>query len=113
MDAAIPDKLYFRIGEVADIPSLKPSVLRLWETEFKALRPGKSRTGQRLYTRKDIETVLELKRLLYGEKLTIAGARRRLGSRRRQESDEGEGDLVRLVREVRDELIRFRESLGQ
>lgn len=75
-----PDKQYYRIGEVARITSLKPSVLRFWEAEFKELRPPKSRTGQRLYTRTDIELLLEIKRLLYGEKLTIDGARKRLAT---------------------------------
>lgn len=75
-----PDKQYYRIGEVSRITSLKPSVLRFWEAEFKELRPPKSRTGQRLYTRTDIELLLEIKRLLYGEKLTIDGARKRLAT---------------------------------
>ncbi len=72
----IPDKHYFRIGEVARLAGVKPSVLRYWESEFGTLRPEKSRTNQRLYTRADIEKVLKLKTLLYEKKFTIAGARR-------------------------------------
>ena len=64
MSAAIPDKLYYKIGEVAAIVSLRPSVLRYWETEFAVLRPIKSRAGQRLYTKQDLETVFEIKKLL-------------------------------------------------
>ncbi len=74
----IPDKAYFRIGEVARILGVKPYVLRYWESEFKAIRPQKSRSQQRLYRRRDVELLLRIKRLLYEERFTIAGARRRL-----------------------------------
>lgn len=76
MSAPIPDKLFFKIGEVADIAGIEPHVLRYWESEFPQLRPVKNRSGQRTYQRKDVETVLEIKRLLYTEKFTIAGARK-------------------------------------
>jgi len=71
----IPDKLYFRIGEVARLCTVAPYVLRFWETEFTQLRPNKSGTGQRLYRRRDVEMALRVKRLLYDEGYTIAGAR--------------------------------------
>ncbi len=74
----LPDKLYFRIGEVAKLVGVKPYVLRYWETEFSILRPGKTRSKHRLYRRKDVETLLEIRRLLYGERYTIEGAKRRL-----------------------------------
>src|SRR5450432_1808315 len=74
----IPDKLYFRIGEVATLCHLPAYVLRFWETEFSQLRPVKSSTGQRMYRRKDVENVLHIKRLLYEEGFTIAGARQHL-----------------------------------
>jgi DNA-binding transcriptional MerR regulator len=74
-DIHVPDKLYFRIGEVARLCKLPAYVLRFWETEFPQLKPSKSSTGQRLYRRRDVENVLEIKRLLYGEGFTIAGAR--------------------------------------
>lgn len=77
----IPNKLYFRIGEVAQLAGIKPYVLRFWETEFPALGPKKSGTGHRLYRRKDVELVLEIKRLLYEKRFTIEGARKFLGSR--------------------------------
>ncbi|MEJ2006773.1 MAG: MerR family transcriptional regulator [Acidobacteriota bacterium] len=73
---SIPDKLYFRIGEVSDLAQTKPYVLRYWETEFSTLRPTKSASGHRLYRRQDVEMVLEIKRLLYEEGFTIEGARK-------------------------------------
>lgn len=78
MDVQIPDKLYFKIGEVAELAGVKPHVLRYWETEFGTFRPGKSRTQQRKYTRKDVELVLRLKDLLHNQGYTIAGARKKL-----------------------------------
>src|SRR5215831_16727027 len=77
-DVVIPDKLYFRIGEVSSLCRLPAYVLRFWETEFPHLKPVKSSTGQRMYRRKDVETVLRIKKLLYDEGFTIAGARQQL-----------------------------------
>src|SRR5581483_2600661 len=77
----VPDKLYFRIGEVARLAGIKPYVLRFWETEFPALDPKKSGTGHRLYRRKDVQLVLEIKRLLYEKRYTIEGARKFLDAR--------------------------------
>src|SRR5690242_2249933 len=74
----IPDKLYFRIGEVADLCRLPAYVLRFWESEFPHLRPNKSGTGQRMYRRRDVEAVLRIKELLYDQGFTIAGARQYL-----------------------------------
>lgn len=76
----IPDKLYFRIGEVSKLLDLPPYVLRFWETEFPQLKPGKGGTGQRLYRRRDVETLAEIRRLLYDEGYTIPGARQALKS---------------------------------
>ena len=83
---SIPDKLYFRIGDVSRLCSLPAYVLRFWETEFPQLKPNKGGTGQRLYRKRDVEMVLEIKRLLYGEGFTIAGARRLLTENRRAAS---------------------------
>lgn len=82
----IPDKLYFRIGEVSELAGIKPYVLRFWESEFPALGPKKSGTGHRLYRRKDVELVLEIKHLLYEKRYTIEGARLYLDSRPRNEA---------------------------
>lgn len=83
----IPDKLYFRIGDVAQLCGLEAYVLRYWETEFPQLKPNKGGTGQRLYRKRDVELVLEIKRLLYTEGFTIAGARRLLAEKRRPEKN--------------------------
>ena|SRR5690348_12065946 len=79
-EVIIPEKLYFRIGEVARLCRLPAYVLRFWETEFPQLKPVKSNTGQRMYRRKDVENVLRIKKLLYEQGFTIAGARQHLRS---------------------------------
>ena len=75
---SIPNRLYFKIGDVARICELEPYVLRFWETQFPQLKPNKSGTGQRLYRRRDVEMALEIKRLVHGEGYTISGARQAL-----------------------------------
>src|SRR6516165_4110023 len=104
----IPDKLYFRIGEVARLAGIKPYVLRFWETEFSGLGPKKSGTGHRLYRRKDVELVLEIKRLLYEQRYTIEGARKCLEGESRQQTahrePEGTAD-VHLQHGVQGELF--------
>lgn len=77
-DRRIPNKLFFKIGEVCEITDTQPYVLRYWESEFPALAPAKNSSGQRIYSRRDIETVLRIKQLLYEEGFTIAGAKKRL-----------------------------------
>ncbi len=77
----VPDRLYFRIGEVSAITGVQPYVLRYWESEFPALQPRKSGGGQRLYRKRDVTMILEIKKLLYQERYTVAGARRRLTER--------------------------------
>ena len=74
----IPNKLFFKIGEVCELTDTQPYVLRYWESEFPALSPAKNSSGQRIYRRRDIETVVRIKQLLYEEGFTIAGAKKRL-----------------------------------
>ncbi len=74
----VPVKLYYRIGEVSQIVGVEPHVLRYWETEFRSIRPQKSRKGQRIYSRRDVDKLLKVKDLLYTHGFTIAGARKRL-----------------------------------
>ncbi|MBN2575986.1 MAG: MerR family transcriptional regulator [Deltaproteobacteria bacterium] len=74
----MPDKPFFKIGEAARLCALKPYVLRYWETEFRSIRPQKTRSGQRLYRRQDIEHLLRIRSLLYDQRFTIEGARNRL-----------------------------------
>ena len=81
-DPPIPDKLFFKIGEVAELTGTKPHVLRYWESEFKMLRPAKGESGQRVYRRKDVELVFAIKNLLYEENFTIAGAKKQLSRQR-------------------------------
>ena len=84
-EIVVPDKLYFRIGEVARLCRLPAYVLRFWETEFTQLKPVKSSTGQRMYRRRDVENVIRIKKLLYEDGFTIAGARSQL-------KEDGKGD---------------------
>ncbi|HIL01221.1 MAG TPA: MerR family transcriptional regulator [Myxococcales bacterium] len=101
LDSLPEGKLYYRIGEVAQITDVKPHVLRYWETEFRWMAPPKSRSKQRLYRRKDIEMILAIKRLLYEERYTIAGARqqlRDLGLGKGVQAAEGAGKTRTQVR---------------
>lgn len=82
----IPEKIYFKIGEVCDIVGVQPHVLRYWETEFSMLSPQKNRSGQRSYRRRDVEVALRIKELLYDDLYTIAGARKKLQSEVREAS---------------------------
>jgi DNA-binding transcriptional MerR regulator len=112
MEVEVPDKLYFRIGEVDELASLKPSILRFWETEFDQLNPVKSATGQRLYSRKNVELILQIRSLLYSERLTIEGARKKISERKCNKSEILDIDLkTRMLREIKEDLIRFRDSL--
>jgi len=110
MDLTIPDKLYFKIGEVATLTKVKPHVLRYWETEFKELTPSKSRKQQRLYTREDIELVLRLKTLLYDQGFTIAGARKALHSPA-SDTIHTQSKETALIGEVRKELAALQKML--
>jgi DNA-binding transcriptional MerR regulator len=118
MDVAIPDKLYFKIGEVAELTGIKPHVLRYWESEFASFRPAKSRSRQRLYRRKDVELVLRLKDLLHNQGFTIAGAKKKL---REPPAAVLQDQLPLpllpsserlLLEEVRNDLRRLRKSLN-
>ena len=77
-DSRIPEKLFFKIGEVCELIKVQPHVLRYWESEFPMLAPQKNRAGQRVYRRKDVEMVMRIRDLLYEEKFTIAGAKKKL-----------------------------------
>ena len=87
-EIVIPDKLYFRIGEVAELCRLPAYVLRFWETEFPQLKPVKSSTGQRMYRKRDVESVVRIKKLLYEDGFTIAGARAHLREETRPERNQ-------------------------
>jgi DNA-binding transcriptional MerR regulator len=95
---AIPDRLYFKIGDVAELCGVETYVLRFWESQFPQLKPNKSGTGQRLYRRRDVEMAMEIKRLVHAEGYTLAGARTVLGQELRRPSrekkQEGQGALA-------------------
>lgn len=114
----IPDKLYFKIGEVSELLGVEPYVLRYWETEFPVLSPKKSGTGHRLYRRKDVELLLRIKHLLYEKRFTIEGARQTLHAeakapkpkpvKRAQQELFSEDPLPEIRRELADILKMFK-----
>jgi DNA-binding transcriptional MerR regulator len=112
----IPDKLYYRIGEVEHLTEVPAYVLRYWESEFKLLRPKKNPAGQRLYRRRDVDLVLRIKHLLYTERLTLEGAKKRLlaESRGATQMDLGlrGATLEDALRRVRDRLRTLRARLA-
>jgi len=112
MVAGCPDKLYMKIGEVSAVMGLPASVLRYWESEFASLKPRKSSSGQRLYTKKDVEQLSEIQNLLYAEKLTIEGARKRIEVKKKHQKLELPSHaVVETLRQVREELLSLRNLL--
>ena len=112
----IPEKRYYRIGEVSRITGVKPYVLRYWESEFRWMAPQKSRSKQRLYRRRDIDMILLVKKLLYGQRYTIAGARKKLremgvGNALESGGLPFETDHRARYRKIRDELAQIRAQL--
>ena len=112
VSVTIPDKVYFRIGEVGRILGVEPYVIRYWESEFKTLRPRRTRSDQRLYKRTDIEALLTIRDLLYKEKFTIAGAKKKLssagGSAEPAQPGAGSGELLK---DIKKELREIRNML--
>jgi DNA-binding transcriptional MerR regulator len=110
----IPDKFYFKIGEVSRILNVKPYVLRFWETEFR-LSPAKNRSQHRVYRRQDVETLLEIKRLLYEERFTIEGARSKLKDlareRHQMKLQLAENPYRAELRQLKKELSRIKAIL--
>ena len=107
-EKVLPDKFFFKIGEVADITELEPYVLRYWETEFN-LKLTKTKNSQRLYQKKDVQKILNIKKLLYGEKFTIAGAKKRLREEAK-ERNSGSRKQMNLLASVKT-LASDRETL--
>jgi DNA-binding transcriptional MerR regulator len=113
----IPDKQYFKIGEVSELTHLEPYVLRYWETEFKIIRPVRFGSNQRMYRRKDVEIIMEIKKLLYEEGFTIAGARKKLLQNSKEEKEKKilpktEG-LEPLLKDIQKELFDLNRFLNQ
>jgi len=120
-DVTIPNKLYFKIGEVSEITGMEPYVIRYWESEFKSIKPSRTQSNQRVYRRKDVESILEIKRMLYEEKLTIAGARRKLQDKKVQDKKQLDLDFtvkkdhrdhLAIIKEIKQELLALRKLLG-
>ena len=106
----IPDKLFYRIGEVSRIAGVPPSVLRFWENEFPRIRPRRTDSGQRVYRRSDVELILTIKNLLYEQKFTIKGARRHLKSKTK--SDRQPDEKNQLISTLMQELKNIRDLLA-
>lgn len=104
----LPDKLYFKVGEVSSIAEVPPSVLRFWETEFNKIKPKRTGSGQRLYRKKDVELILEIKHLLYEKKFTIPGARQHINNKSSQKIS---SHISFKIDEIRNELIKIRALL--
>ncbi len=117
MANSLCNKMYYKIGEVARMASLKPSVLRFWETEFNQLKPKKSTSGQRLYSNIDLELVLKIRKLLYIDKLTIEGARRKISLRTGKPDHESSEDETpkehALLQEIKKDLLLCRQILEE
>jgi len=110
MNAVIPEKTYFRIGEVSKILGVDSYVIRYWESEFNSVKPVRTKSDQRLYRRKDVEELLVIKNLLYTDKYTISGARRQL-SKLKGEVTRDDHDLNLLI-EIKKGLREIREIIG-
>lgn len=102
----IPEKLFYKIGEVSDIAEVEPYVLRYWESEFAFLNPRKNKSGQRVYSRKNLETVLQIKRLLYQDKYTIAGVKKKL-SGNSSKNDSVSMETIKKVRKRLKEILKI------
>lgn len=110
MQMELPDKLYFRVGEVSEIVGVPAYVLRFWETQFPRINPRRTPAGQRHYRKNDVELILNIKRLLYEEKFTIEGARQHLKSRTPRE---GTAPKMGLIEAIRVELEAIRDLLDR
>jgi DNA-binding transcriptional MerR regulator len=116
---SLPPKLYFRIGEVAELVGVEPHVLRYWEREFRSIRPTKSAKGQRVYSRRDVENLMRVRELLYKEGFTIAGAKKKLLRAEPADAEPADAEVRRAVDEpdasdrakTRSELLAMRNEI--
>ncbi|HUV50533.1 MAG TPA: MerR family transcriptional regulator [Anaerolineae bacterium] len=105
----LPDKLYFKIGEVGELAELPTSVLRFWETEFTKIKPKRTSSGQRLYSKNDVELILKIKHLLHNKKYTIQGAKQHLKSKIPEEESNSSSNILD---DIRSELKSIRDLLA-
>ncbi len=114
MRATIPDKLYFKIGEVAKLADVAPHVLRYWESEFKEINPKRANSGQRLYRRKDVETILLIEELLHTKGYTISGARKFLAEGQKPAIEPVSADIpTNHMGEIKEELLAVKKILSK
>ncbi len=112
MKVEIPDKSYFRIGEVSRMLGVEPYVVRYWESEFKTIKPVRTMSDQRLYRKKDVQELVTIRNLLYTEQFTIAGAKKKLSRLKREDRGVSEDSYRdRLVR-IKKELLKIREMVS-
>ena len=114
METSIPEKAYFRIGEVSKILNVEPYVIRYWETEFKTIKPVRTRTSQRLYRRKDVQELLTIRNLLYAQRFTIDGAKKQLIKTRdnREQENNNSSEKERLA-QIKQELMEIRAMITE
>ncbi len=110
MGNLIPDKSYFRIGEVSKILNVEPYVVRYWETEFRTIKPVRTRTSQRLYRKKDVEELLTIRNLLYSQRFTIDGAKKQLHKTKedRETKNKNSEEIERLIH-IKEQLMQIKE----
>ena len=108
MDKPLPDKLYFKIGEVSALIGVEPYTLRFWESEFSEIKPSKTQKGHRMYRKKDVECLMKIRELLYDDGLTIAGAKRKLRG-----SEEQSGARDEMLRKLRKDLLEVEGILDE
>ena len=114
METIIPEKAYFRIGEVSKILDVEPYVIRYWETEFRTIKPVRTRTSQRLYRKKDVHELLAIRNLLYSQRFTIDGAKKQLSKTRENNGKKNvtSYEKEKLIR-VKQELIQIKEIFSK
>ena len=114
METLIPDKSYFRIGEVSKILNVEPYVVRYWETEFRTIKPVRTRTSQRLYRKKDVEELLTIRNLLYSQRFTIDGAKKQLYKVKedREAKNKNSEEKERLIH-IKEELMQIKEMFDK
>ncbi len=117
MNVEIPDKLYFKIGEVGKLADVPTHVLRYWESEFKGIKPKRASSKQRLYRREDVKLILQIKRLLYEQGYTIAGARKLIQSGEeipqpvKEKKKKTTKDILEPLSKIKQELLRLQQLL--
>ena len=113
METIIPEKAYFRIGEVSKILNVEPYVIRYWETEFKTVNPVRTKTAQRLYRKKDVQELLTIKNLLYAQRFTIDGAKKQLHKTRNNvEPNDNDNEKQKWLIRIKQELQQIKEMIS-